>query len=1060
MLLLAAVRAQAACEEPRNFNIAPQALDAAILAFAQQARLSVLIPGDEYRQLRSDGVQGTLCAEDALQQLLAGLAVEGSITSGSQIILAPRSAVAGAAADAAGTAPAAEARPGLLQNLMDTLFGRPQEAEERVQQARRAAPPPLEEITVTGSRITRDGMQTPTPVTSVSAQQIDTLSPDQLLDGMNLLPQFLANSGPATIGSVTGPVGSSFLNLRGIGHNRTLVLLDGRRVAPSNRLGVVDIAMLPQALISNVEIVTGGASAAYGSDAVSGVVNYVLDTGFSGVKGHTQYGATERSDNERQEWSFTAGTALGERGHALFSLEWFEAAAVESYRERDWFRNWGTVDVNGSNQPRVIASDVRSRVYTAGGLIRLPGSALDMIHFTTGGVPEPFVNGTLVGRTRQSGGTGYYGNVASKEEDETGQGSLFPDTERGSAFAYLSYDFTPDYKGFLQVVHGRNDIDFVGHGAHQESDQWKLTVYRDNAFLPASIGAIMDAERRESFPLYRYASKLDLSRARGKQENRSASYTTGIVGTAEAVRVNAWYQYSDATNKFTAQDFPRLDRLYRAMDVVADPRTGAPVCRSTLSQPGDGCVPANPFGAGTMSRAAVEYILEGDMFRKSELTQHLAEVTLDTELFHGRSAGPLSVAAGLSWRREGFDQYGGPRELLDIPVRPAAEEGYRGIPDVFVGGTLLQFSGISSARLGGHFDVVEVFGEAVLPLLRERTLVQALDLHAALRHADYSGSGGVYAWKTGLDWRINGQLRLRATRSRDTRAATLAERFDLSYGGASGFDPRLQRSEVFGVALGGNPQVAPELADSWTAGLVITPAWDNELALSFDWYDVEISDYITLLGTQRIIDECHAGALYLCQRITRDPLTQEIQRVENIYQNAAAARVTGLDLELLQRRSTSLFRARDEQLVLRLHASYLKENSFTNLGLTRDNAGTVDLPTVSATASLSYRVDDFTSTLTARFIDDRVQFSQPIAVTSQLDDNTVDSVVYLNLRLAWDYPAWSDRRYSVYLNVANLLDRDPPVVATYSDFFGASAFVSGQHDPLGRRYTLGVSFGF
>src|SRR5690606_28598513 len=124
-----------------------------------------------------------------------------------------------------------------------------------------------------------------------------------------------------------------------------------------------------------------------------------------------------------------------------------------------------------------------------------------------------------------------------------------------------------------------------------------------------------------------------------------------------ALRVNAWYQYSRAHNKFTVQDFARLDRLYRAMDVVRDPASGAIVCRSTLSQPGDACIPANPFGAGTMSREAVEYILEGDMWRRSELTQHLAELTVDTELLDERAVGPVSVAGGLSWRREGFDQY-------------------------------------------------------------------------------------------------------------------------------------------------------------------------------------------------------------------------------------------------------------------------------------------------------------------------------------------------------------------------------------------------------------------
>lgn len=1058
LTLAALARAQSACDDPQAFNIAPQALDAALLSFAQQARVSVLFPGEEYRSLRTRGVQGTLCRDEALDQLLAGLAVTGSINAANQLVIAAIEETPAAAA-VADTAAAAPPR-GLLGGLIDTLSGRNAAAQQEEAQARADATPPLEEITITGSRITRDGMETPTPVTSLQAQDIDTLAPGQLIEAMTLLPQFLSNSGPSTVGSVTGPTGSSFLNLRGIGHNRTLVLVNGRRVAPSNRLGTPDVALLPQAVISNVEIVTGGASAAYGSDAVSGVVNYVLDTDFSGIKGHSQYGFTQRGDNERSEWSFTAGGDLGARTHALFSLEQFEAAAVESYEGRDWFRNWGTVDVGGNGQPRVVASDVRSRLYTAGGLIRLPGSALHMTHFTTGGVPEKFVDGTLVGRTRQVGGTGFYGDIGSKEEDQTGQGSLYPDTERGSVFAYVDHEFNDAFTGFAQVMHGRNDVDFVGHGAHQESEPWQVTIYRDNAFLPASVRDIMVAEGRESFPLFRYASKLDLSRARGKQENEATSYTLGLEGDSKDLRINAWYQYSEAQNTFTVQDFPRLDRLYRAMDVVHDPASGQVVCRSTLSFAQDGCVPANPFGAGTMSDEAIAWILEGDMWRHSDLTQHLAEFTLDTELLDSRAPGPISVAAGASWRREGFDQQNGPRDLLALPVRPAAEEGYRGLPAVFTGGSLLQFSGIVDNPLAGSFDVWEIFGEGVLPLVRDAVLAEAFDLHGALRYAEYSRSGGVYAWKFGFDWRLNESWRLRATRSRDTRAATLSERFDRSLGGGSGLDPEVNRNVVFSLALGGNPDVAPEKADSWTAGLVFQPQAVPELALSMDWFDVEISDYITLLGAQRIIDECSKGSAVLCERIQRDPVTRQIERVENIYLNAAAARVTGVDLELLHRRNIDLFGGDDEQLVLRLYASYLKENSFTNFGETRDNAGTVELPRFSATALLGYRRNDFMATLSGRFLDDRVQFSAPVPATSLLDDNSVASALYFNLRLAWDYPAWYDRRYTLYVDVTNLLDRDPPVVATYSDFFGASAFVSGQHDALGRRYTLGVAFEF
>src|SRR5690606_17272471 len=129
----------------------------------------------------------------------------------------------------------------------------------------------------------------------VRMEEMAALAPGNLMEGMNQLPQFLNNSSPQNVGSVTGPLGAGNLNLRGVGSNRTLVLLDGRRVAASSKLGVPDISTFPESMVRSVEVVTGGASAAYGSDAVSGVVNYILDTGYTGIKGHAQGGVTERN---------------------------------------------------------------------------------------------------------------------------------------------------------------------------------------------------------------------------------------------------------------------------------------------------------------------------------------------------------------------------------------------------------------------------------------------------------------------------------------------------------------------------------------------------------------------------------------------------------------------------------------------------------------------------------------------------------------------------------------------------------------------------------------------
>src|SRR5690606_1451464 len=187
----------------------------------------------------------------------------------------------------------------------------------------------LDEITVTGSRLrVRDGMETPTPVTAMQSEEIEALAPGHLVEALNQLPQFLNNSGPANIFNIGGAAGSSFLNLRGVGSNRTLVLLDGRRVASSTRAGVADVATFPESMIRGMEVVTGGASAAYGSDAVAGVVNFLLDTDYTGIKGKAQGGITSRGDNENFEVSLSAGHPIGERSHVLFSVDYLKASAI------------------------------------------------------------------------------------------------------------------------------------------------------------------------------------------------------------------------------------------------------------------------------------------------------------------------------------------------------------------------------------------------------------------------------------------------------------------------------------------------------------------------------------------------------------------------------------------------------------------------------------------------------------------------------------------------------------------------------------------------------------
>ncbi|HHX82369.1 MAG TPA: TonB-dependent receptor plug domain-containing protein, partial [Pseudomonadaceae bacterium] len=248
----------------------------------------------------------------------------------------------------------------------------------------------VEEVSVTGSRIRDTGMTSPTPVTSISRDEMDNLSPGTLMDSLDLLPQFLNSStiedtGSPTTGTWSGVGAQSTLNMRGVGGNRTLVLLNGRRIVPSNRLSTVDINLFPQALIQRTEAVTGGASAAYGSDAIAGVTNFILDTGFEGFSANLQGGVTDYGDGENARASIAAGRSLNERSHFILGADYYRSASIDNFDGRDWYRPWGSINHGATggvpNQlpQREQYDNVYSRNSTFGGLI--PSGPLAGTHF-------------------------------------------------------------------------------------------------------------------------------------------------------------------------------------------------------------------------------------------------------------------------------------------------------------------------------------------------------------------------------------------------------------------------------------------------------------------------------------------------------------------------------------------------------------------------------------------------------------------------------------------------------------------------------------------------------
>lgn len=935
----------------------------------------------------------------------------------------------------------------------------------------------LEEVTVTGTRITRDGMSTPTPVTAVTAEDLQMMAPGQIVDSLDYLPTFFLNDSPDTAASKSAAAGASNVNLRGMGANRTLVLLDGRRVVPSNRLGSVDINLFPEAMIERVEVVTGGASAAYGTDAVAGVVNFVLKEDFEGFDVHAQAGVTDRSDGDHNELSIGFGTRIGDRGRFIASIERFHADKIETLEGRDWFKSWGLVTNPGDGPRDLVRPYVVSNTYTFGGLINRPGTPIHRLEFLPDGTTRPFQVGELVARAPGTG-TQTIPNGGSGVDPLTDRGgSLVPEADRGSFFARYDFDASERTTYFVQALVGNNEVNSVGTLPLGIAG-WAGTIYSGNPFLPADLQALMTANDIPSFTLERYHSTADIARDRFVTDNDTRSLTFGVEsqiggGAFEGWRVSGYAQLGENDNRITQVDFIRTDRLPEAMDAVLHPTTGEIVCRASLFDPasyGD-CVPIDLLGQGRASAAAIDYVTTGDQYILARTEQNVVEFSMDGEIGGGWGAGPISLAFGAGWREESIVQTLGPADIIALTmpgndpagcVTPGQTgcRGIRGVPAQFAAVPDEVFIFTNVQPISGDYSVSEVFAETLLPLVAGVRGAEQLDLTLAARYADYSGSGGIWAWKTGLDWRITDAVRIRTTVSRDIRAATLSERFDRQGVGSSVNDP------VFGgenytttQIMGGNPLLLPEEADTRSIGVVWQSNAVDGLSMSADYYEIEIAGALATIGPQVIVDQCFAGAAERCARVTRDPVTNRVTVIDNGFVNQDAARVAGTDFEVGYRRQL----AGGGTLSARILATWLNENSTTQLGSAkRDIAGETgdgSLPEFKSTSYVRYDKGRFGLFAQERFIGSgTLDFDDVEGVT--IDDNSVDSRYYTDIGITWDGGSDSGFGWRLFFNVQNLFDRDPPVAASWAQFSGTRVTNDRLFDFYGRRFVVGADLTF
>lgn len=473
-------------------------------------------------------------------------------------------------------------------------------------------------------------------------------------------------------------------------------------------------------------------------------------------------------------------------------------------------------------------------------------------------------------------------------------------------------------------------------------------------------------------------------------------------------------------------------------------------------------MPGNFFGDGSLSQEVQDYITGGNWYDQ-RVKQHFAEFTVQADPFE-LPAGLVSIVGGLSYREDSVYQQAAPKAYIDPVTLPGEQLGYRGLPGVVVNDEIFWIGNPNSdgVPIEGEFDVKEIFAESFVPLLADAPLANSVDASLALRWAEYSGSGEVWAWKAGIDWAVTDELRIRATRSRDTRAGTLSERFDATGGGGNIDDPFLPDSVPYltTVLAGGNPNVNPEISDTVTYGFVYQPYWLPGFGISIDYYDIEIEDAIDQLGTQEIVDQCFQGAEFLCAEIDRDPATNEILLVRDYFLNVAQARTTGVDMEVTYESALDLLGGGAESLLVRGFVNYTHENSTTHIGTpTLDRAGQVangfSNPQWMGNFSANYRNGPWSIFLQERYVgggDYDVRWKEGV----DIDDNSVSGRWYTSLRLGYDFETYGSQA-EAFLNVSNLFNKEPPLApSAFSNFSGTEHSNYALYDVLGRTYTAGI----
>jgi iron complex outermembrane receptor protein len=968
----------------------------------------------------------------------------------------------------------------------------------------------MEEISVTGTRIRRDDFSNPQPTTVVSSDMMESLGIVNVGDMMAQMPANVGSYTPTAKPGGNGGDNQSYplnvfnglnlANLRGLNPSygtRTLTLVDSRRHVPTNQGDGVDLNMIPTVLIDRMEVVTGGASASYGSGAIAGVVNVLMDRDLEGVKAQMDFGQSDRGDGDDFHYGFAWGGAIGERGHLIAGIEGQKMDPIELciHSGRDWCTRAvqirpnpahpntpGPADPNNTLPHYVHVEGVRVDTTTAGVFPRLG------LQFNQDGTALlPFDTADEFSR----GGDGRHANAYMP---------IRSNLERTVFYSAYSHDLTDRLSLFIEGSYGEVESEAPQIPFDMAGDQ----IFHDNYYLNRLPGGNPCADLPitpspgTGYPRSNCVFNKDFLEQSNTENNTKSETTRFVLGFNGGFGDTTWtweayYQYGKSDTLQAVYDSRYNERWKFGIDVVDD-GNGNPICRVTRDgleaypwYRGDpvlaeGCVPINPFGTTNITEEAHAYGF-GRIYENTYVRQDMLEFVASGDVWEGFGAGPVRAAAGFSWRDESIDN----------PSDPAQPDAIR-----------RDYQSQFGESFGGSIEVWEYFGELDIPA------TQKASFQAAVRASEYTNSAGyghvatgadgsefdynITTWKLNSTWDATDWLTLRASRSLDIRAPALRDLYHAKIfpgGSALAACSNPWTGNIFqGAFTGtgdpctlnnfGSVTLRPEKAHTTTFGFMVRPQ-NASVRFAADYYEIDMRDAISPGGgSGSAINDCYEFRLpERCALINgilldpNDPLGgfAEITETFTYNENNRLYQFSGVDLTADWVRDFAF-----GTISTRFLASHMIEQ-LIQPGV--DNAVLVDIsgvmgsmggdwraaPDWSGQLITSFARGPFALTLQGRYVSDGKIYrsDQRIGPEDPGYDPNIENSITTNR--APSYAIWGlngsynlnlrDVEMQVFGSIQNLFDRNPPLLG-----LGIGGTNPIFYDTVGRNFRLGVRLSF